>query len=250
MLKQLQPGDRIIGLDKNTALVNHTKSCQYNGKILEVTLKESNHTLHGLPENLVLCVRKIIKLSTIGYWDDIPEHHFQKARQLRQQTTPPEKKLWQYLRSEQLGIKFRIQHPINRYIVDFYARKVGLVVEVDGESAYTYPDQIKHDQERDKFMEALGLKVLRFSAVEVLSNIEGVISEIEYHLQEFVPDNYSSGQWRYVKNIKIGDKIFLGENLNLCQVSEIREVEMDCDVIFLDLEGSDNFISDSFVFHV
>ncbi|MDY6847098.1 MAG: endonuclease domain-containing protein, partial [Chloroflexota bacterium] len=169
---------------------------------------------------------------------------------LRQQTTPPEKKLWQYLRSAQLGVKFRSQHPINRYIVDFYARKAGLVVEVDGELAHTYLDQIKHDQERDKFMEGLGLKVLRFSASDVMYNIEGVISEIEYHLQESVPDNYSSGQWRYAKNIKIGDKIFIGENLNLCQVSGIREVKMGCDVIFLGLVGSDNFISDSFVFHV
>lgn len=142
MIKELQPGDRIIDLGNNTVSIKQTKSDHYTGKIIEVSLKESNQSLYMLPENLVLCQRNTTKSSPTGHWGDIPEHYFQRARQLRQQTTPPEKRLWQYLRSKQLGIKFRSQYPINHYIVDFYARKAGLVVEVDGESAHTYPDHI------------------------------------------------------------------------------------------------------------
>jgi hypothetical protein len=99
-------------------------------------------------------------------------------------------------------------------------------------------------------MESLGLKVLRFSASDVMSNIEGVITEIDYHLQEAIPDNFTSGQWRYAKNIRAGDKIYVGKKLCLFQVITIQEVEMDCDVTMLALDGGDNFISNSFVFHV
>jgi very-short-patch-repair endonuclease len=250
MIKELQPGDRIFDLNNNALPIKQTKSDHYNGKVMEIGLGTSNQPHFVLPENLVLCQRKSSQSCPTGHWDDIPAHHFKKARQLRQQTTPPEKKLWQYLRSKQLGIKFRSQHPINCYIVDFYARKAGLVVEVDGETVHTFPEQIKHDQERDKFIESLGLKVLRFSASDVMANIEGVISEIDYHLQEAVPDNFTSGQWRYAKNIKVGDKIYVGKNLCLFQVREIREVEMDCDVMILEVDGGSNFKSESFAFHV
>jgi very-short-patch-repair endonuclease len=250
MIKELQPGDRIFDLNNNALQIKQSKSDHYNGKMIVLTLEKSNQTHYLLPENLVLCLRKTSQSYPTGHWDDIPAHHFQKARQLRKQTTPPEKRLWQYLRSKQLGIKFRSQHPINRYIVDFYARKAGLVVEVDGETVHSYPEQIEHDQERDKFMESLGLKVLRFSASDVMSNIEGVITEIDYHLQEAIPDNFTSGQWRYAKNIRAGDKIYVGKKLCLFQVITIQEVEMDCDVTMLALDGGDNFKSDSFVFHV
>lgn len=250
MIKELQPGDRIFDLNNNALQIKQSKSDHYNGKMIVLTLKKSYQTHYLLPENLVLCLRKTSQSYPTGHWDDIPAHHFQRARQLRQQSTPPEKRLWQYLRNKQLGLKFRSQHPINRYIVDFYARKAGLVVEVDGETVHSYPEQIKYDQERDKFIEGLGLNVLRFSASDVIYNIEGVISEIEYQLREAVPDNFTNGQWRYAKNIKAGDKIYVGKNLCLIQIRAIREVEMDCDVTLLELDGGDNFISNSFVFHV
>lgn len=250
LISQLQPGDTVFDLDKRHVLINHVKFDRYNGSIIEITLNRPDQIHFALPENLILCQRKVAKISEKGHWGDIPKLHFQRARQLRKQSTPPEKRLWQYLRSEQLGVKFRSQHPIGCYIVDFYSRKAGLVVEVDGESTHTFPDQIKHDKERDKFMEGLGLKVLRFSARVVLSNIEGVVSEIDYHLKEVVPDNCPCGQWRYAKNITVGDEIFLGCNLILSRVLEIREIEMDCDVTILDLGDCNNLISNSFIFHI
>jgi hypothetical protein len=134
--------------------------------------------------------------------------------------------------------------------VDFYARKAGLVIEVDGETAHTFPDQIRNDHERDEFLEALGLKVLRFSARDVLSNIEGVISEIIYNVKEVVPDTFPKGQWRYAKNIQIGDEVFLGCDLLLYSVVDIQEIQMVCDVTILDLGEIDNFISTNFIFHI
>jgi very-short-patch-repair endonuclease len=250
MIKELKPGDHIFNLENKSVLVKNTASYPYKGEVIKIILDQANQIIFVLPENLIFCKRRVTRISEIGQWGDIPKSHFMRARRLRTQSTPPEKKLWQYLRSEQLGIKFRSQHPINRYIVDFYARKAGLVVEVDGETAHTYLDQIKYDQERNNFMEGLGLKILRFSASDVMSNIEGVISEIMYHLREEVPDNFTNGQWRYAKNIKAGDKIYIGRKLSLSQVRAVRVVDLDCDVTIVELEGGDNFISDSFVFHI
>ena len=250
MIKDLRPEDYLFKVEKNRIPIKDLKFDHYDGPVFELRLFGSDQIHLVLPENLVLCLRKVSKISKQGEWGDIPKSHFQKARKLRSQSTPPEKKLWQFIRAEQLGIKFRSQHPINRYIVDFYARKAGLVIEVDGESSHTYPDQIKYDHDRDKFMEGLGLKVLRFSARDVLFNIEGVISEIDYHLKGKVPDCFPSGQWRYVKNIKRGDGIFFGKDLRLSHVATIQEIKMECDVIIISLQEFDNFITDSLVFHI
>lgn len=99
-----------------------------------------------------------------------------RARELRRNTTPAEKKLWALLR--ELPVRFRRQRPIGPYIVDFYCAELGLVVEVDGESHYT-PEGQMHDAERDAYLRRLGLRVLRFSNLDVHANPSGVVWAIE-----------------------------------------------------------------------
>ena len=99
MIKDLQPGNNIFDLEKVTAPVKGLKFDRYNGPALEILLDGSNQIHLVLPENLILCQRKVDKISDQGEWKDIPKLHFQRARQLRSQSTPPEKKLWQYIRN-------------------------------------------------------------------------------------------------------------------------------------------------------
>lgn len=78
---------------------------------------------------------------------------FERAKLLRQNETPAEKKLWKYLKNKQLdGIKFRRQHPIGRYILDFYCHKTKLGVEIDG--GY-HQDKLQQwvDKDRTKYLE-------------------------------------------------------------------------------------------------
>ncbi len=98
------------------------------------------------------------------------------ARQMRREPTLAEERLWQSLKGKQLSeFKFRRQHVIDRFIVDFYCRKAWLVVEVDGEiHDYTFEE----DAIRQEFLESLGLRVVRFRNEEVLEEIEGVLEEI------------------------------------------------------------------------
>ena len=89
--------------------------------------------------------------------------------------TDSERKLWRRLRAKQiLDIRFYRQRPIGDYIVDFHAPAPKLVVEVDGSQHYDGPG-LKRDARRDAFLEEYGLKVLRFSNLEVLENVEGVV---------------------------------------------------------------------------
>ena len=108
---------------------------------------------------------------------DIPHGHFERARELRNEATFPERRLWKYLSGEKAGLKFRRQHPIGPFVVDFYARQAALAVEVDGNFAHSTDEQNQYDRVRNDYMTELGLNVLRISAKEVNDNIDGVCRE-------------------------------------------------------------------------
>lgn len=107
---------------------------------------------------------------------------FQRARELRSRPTEAEQKLWGYLRTHPCGYKFRRQHPLNYYIVDFYCHAKKLVIEADG-SIHNRVDIIINDQEREAALRSLKLTVLRFSNDEILHQTEQVIDTINEHLK-------------------------------------------------------------------
>lgn len=105
----------------------------------------------------------------------------QRRQELRHNLTAPEKKLWQILRNNQMGIKFRRQHGIGHYIADFYCPELALVIEVDGDSHYSEAAQ-SYDKERDDFMLSLGIMPLRLKNDDVMKNIEGVHQYIKHSI--------------------------------------------------------------------
>ena len=104
------------------------------------------------------------------------------ARDLRQQATDVERALWQRLRNRQiLSAKFRRQHPIPPYVVDFVCLEKKLIVEADGGQ---HAEQQTYDEKRTAFLEAQGFRVLRFWNNEVLTEPETVIEVIFCALNE------------------------------------------------------------------
>ena len=98
------------------------------------------------------------------------------ARQLRQNLTPAEKLLWQALRKRQLqGLKFRVQHPIGSFIVDFYCPQHQVVIELDGA---IHEQQVEYDAARTEKLNHLGYRVIRFHNRKVMSDLEGVLQQI------------------------------------------------------------------------
>jgi len=102
----------------------------------------------------------------------------EKARQLRRRLTPPEARLWFALKGEKLeGVKFRRQHPIGPYVLDFYCAAARLAVEVDGQG-HDHPDQIAVDDRRARWLEEQGVEVMRIVAEDVRVNLDGVLDAI------------------------------------------------------------------------
>ena len=98
--------------------------------------------------------------------------------------------MWSRLRARQLtGIKFRRQHPIGPYVLDFYCAEAHLAVEVDG-SQHLELIAINQDQARTKFLENKSIKVIRFWNHEVLENLDAVLESIIFTLDEIMPDKH------------------------------------------------------------
>ncbi|HEX2765007.1 MAG TPA: DUF559 domain-containing protein [Allosphingosinicella sp.] len=100
-----------------------------------------------------------------------------RARELRRSMSLPEVLLWQELRRQQTGFRWRKQHPAGPYDLDFYCHAAKLCVEVDGEG-HDRGDRPHRDLRRDRWLEAQGIITLRVPAVEVLNNLEGVLLHI------------------------------------------------------------------------
>ena len=99
-----------------------------------------------------------------------------RARGLRQTMTDAGRTLWRHLRNRQLsGLKFRRQHEIDRYIVDFVCTEALLIVELDGGQ---HADQVNYDERRTQQLEAMGYRVLRFWNNDVLVNIDSVLEVV------------------------------------------------------------------------
>jgi len=112
------------------------------------------------------------------------------SRSLRREMTDAEKLLWRHLRMKQLGgYKFRRQHPLGNYIVDFVCLEAVLVVEVDGGQ---HAESAESDAIRTQWLEAQGLYVIRFWNNEVLNNIEGVKLAIWNYLSKLQPPSQPS----------------------------------------------------------
>jgi very-short-patch-repair endonuclease len=106
----------------------------------------------------------------------------QPSRQLRSKSTEAEILLWSKIRMQQLKkLIFYRQKPLGGYIVDFYCPKAKLVVEVDGSQHYSEHGK-EYDHVRDEFLKNMKLTVLRFTNVDVMENIDGVVEVILNHL--------------------------------------------------------------------
>nr|WP_294847109.1 endonuclease domain-containing protein [uncultured Sphingomonas sp.] len=101
----------------------------------------------------------------------------ERARQLRKQMTPPELRLWNALKTRPGGFKFRKQHPSDPYVLDFFCNEAALAIEVDG-AAHIMGDNPTRDEKRDRFLADQGILTLRFAAIDIRDNLDGVVVHI------------------------------------------------------------------------
>jgi very-short-patch-repair endonuclease len=109
---------------------------------------------------------------------EAPRQTIKRARQLRRKLTLPEGLMWIALRGRKLaGLRFRRQHPMGPYILDFYCDEARLAVEIDGES-HSHPDRMRHDERRTIWLEARGVRVVRLAARDVLADMDAVLGYV------------------------------------------------------------------------
>ena len=106
------------------------------------------------------------------------KHMIARGRRLRRDSTIPERLLWGRLRDHRCaGLKFRRQQPVEPYVVDFFCAEARVVVELDGRS---HEGQEDPDEERHRYLEEHGLKVLRFTNDRLSRDLVGVVKEIAF----------------------------------------------------------------------
>ena len=107
-----------------------------------------------------------------------PHYIVPRARELRREQTKAEELLWRRIRNRQLAnAKFRRQHPLGRYILDFYCDERRLAVELDG-SIHDQPDQTGYDKVRHREIEQRGVRLMVFSNEEVFAHLQRVLTQI------------------------------------------------------------------------
>ena len=103
--------------------------------------------------------------------------HVDRAKEMRKNMTAEEKKLW-YTFLKNCAHRFRRQHPIDNYVVDFYCSDLKLVIEIDGGQHYTNGGK-SYDAQRDAVIESYGLKIVRFTNADVNNDFDAVCRQIQ-----------------------------------------------------------------------
>ncbi len=102
---------------------------------------------------------------------------FERAKQMRNNMTYSERRLWERLSNNKLNVRFKPQHPLFLFIVDFYCHKAKLVIEVDGDVHFNDEKQTK-DTECSQQIEALGIMIMRFTNEEIFKDLNSVVGKI------------------------------------------------------------------------
>ena len=111
-------------------------------------------------------------------WKGATPLNFINAKALRKKMTNAEKILWHKIRSKKLnGYKFRRQHPVQRFIADFYCHELKLIIEVDG-AYHKQNHQKEYDKNREEILRFQGIEIIRFSNEEVFRDLQGVLQKI------------------------------------------------------------------------
>jgi very-short-patch-repair endonuclease len=125
-------------------------------------------------------------LKTSGMHDGVTPTVYRNASKLRENMTEAEIKLWDYLITKPMGNKFRRQHPIAGYILDFYCHKLRLSIEVDG-SYHLKKEQKERDTERTAYLKSVGIIEYRFTNEEILVQFEKSIEFLNSKLRVDTP---------------------------------------------------------------
>ncbi len=175
-----------LGAGKTTLMQNAAKLLGVENNVVSPTfVLRRDYNLTPSPSPMERGTMQRIRTSVLENYDDLKI----KASRMRKKPTVAEKFLWKFLRGREFSIRFRRQHIVNNFIVDFINLENKIIIEVDGE---VHENQKERDEERTKIFEDLGFKVLRFKNEEVLNGINVVLEKVKLILNSTAP--FSNGE--------------------------------------------------------
>jgi very-short-patch-repair endonuclease/DNA modification methylase len=244
-VEDLLPGMQVLSHDGKLHKIIRTIQRNYHGLMVGVNHDKAESTLWITGDHRVLIKRKNANFGGKNSWKHVPYHHFQYAKNLRKRNTRAEKFIWKYLKETFPDIKFRRQHTIGNYIVDFYSRELHLVLELDGAHHYT-EDGMAYDKIRDSYLESCGVKVLRIENSIALENPDS-IGNIIYELKNNIVDE--ERQWVRADELKEGDTIFFGESQEPVCITSLEYDETSETVYDIEVEDAHSFLTESCMVH-
>ena len=209
-IESIRSGDEVFGHDSVFHRVRRIVSRNYSGPMIGIRTAASRTTLWMTADHYVLCARREVYYGGDRSWKHIHPTNFQRAKDMRKEMTATERMLWKRLRGSAIGLAFRRQHPIGPYIVDFYCRDAGLVVEVDGDSHFT-PEGNASDSKRTSYLEGLGLNVLRFTNEQVRREMAGLLEVLAHAAASVKRADDHREQWRRADSLRVGDIVFMAD---------------------------------------
>lgn len=241
-IENIHSDDHVLAHDGSVHRVICTFRHLYRGALIGLMHAYSSKTLWLTADHNVLVVPTPRSLGGHTDWSGIPKPLRGRSRLLRREMTLPERKLWRFLRRNRMQVTFRRQHPIGRYIADFYSRSARLVVEVDGAAAHDGEEAEAHDAARDAYLESLGLRVVHVPAKEVLYNIEGVL----VWLQEVCREQFSlqKAVWLPAGELWPGDLVFFNADPQGVELVSVERVIAEEEVYDLVIEDINAFVTE------
>jgi adenine-specific DNA-methyltransferase len=246
-IEDIQPDDFVLGHDGKAHRVLRTILKMHTGKMIGIGHEKCNKILWLTADHRVLVRRRPRSLGGKSDWSGVPQINFERSTTMRNAQTPPEKIVWEMLRNNACGVKFRRQHPIGPYMADFYSRDARLVVEIDGKAAHSSEKAIHHDAARNELMKKMGLTVLRVSAANVFVNPDGVFMAIMNAVNE--SNMQKDTEWMAAIRLKKNDVVFFGSFLTGIRITELHEEIIDEPVYDLEVEDAHSFITEVCAVH-
>ncbi len=239
LIESLRPGDLVLTHCNRMMPVLEVVSRQYAGEMLEVEFSGAPKSLYITPHHPVAGVAPALPpfLAQVS-----------TARHLRKNQTVAETHMWSLLRKKELGTRFRRQHPMGHFILDFYAPEVRLAIEVDG-AVHDLAEQKEYDNFRQKLIEQHNTEFMRFRNSELESSPEEVALQVAAKVTERRSQFDHKVQWVPAGELQPGMSVFACGQKDVHIVKRIRRISTTETVYNLRVAEDNSYVTETCTVH-
>jgi very-short-patch-repair endonuclease len=239
LIESLRPGDLVLTHCNRMMPVLGVVSRQYTGEMLEVEFSGASKPLYITPHHPVAGVAPALPpfLAQVS-----------TARHLRKNQTVAETHMWSLLRKKQLGTRFRRQHPMGPFILDFYAPEVRLAIEVDG-AVHDLAAQKEYDNFRQKLIEQHNAAFMRFKNSQLENSPKAVAVQVAAKVTERRSQFDHKVQWVPVGKLRPGLSVFACGQRDVLIVRSIRSFSATETVYNLRVAEDNSYVTETCTVH-